>query len=451
MIRRFAEETIIFVSIIKWFILASIIGVIVGCSTAIFLELLEWSSGLVGQNKYYFLLLPFAFFLSALMTKYLAPGAEGHGTEKVIEAVHKSAGKIKAAVVPVKLIATVITLASGGSAGKEGPAAQIGGGLASIFADILKFDDNDRKKLVICGISAGFATIFGAPIAGAIFGIEVLIIGTLLYDVLLPSFIAGMIGYQVAVALGVEYFYYPINFVPVFSQSFFLEVLLSGIFFGICSLLLIEILHLGEHASKKIKIWKPLQGLIGGGILIVLTLIFSTNYLGLGLGRIQYALEGGRILWYVFLLKIIFTSITLNFGGSGGIVTPIFFIGATAGAFFGRALGVDPATFAAIGMVSLLAGAANTPIAASIMAVEIFGAKVAPYAAVACVISFIMTGHRSVYPSQILAIHKTASLDVTLGKEIDEIRTSYHYRQRSITGIIMKCLNIFKGKKEEGS
>ncbi len=123
---------------------------------------------------YSFLLLPAALFLSALLVKYLAPDAEGHGTEKVIEAVHKESGKIKPAVVPVKLVATIVTLALGGSAGKEGPCAQIGAGLASIFADILRFDDHDRKKLVICGISAGFAAVFGTPIAGSIFGVEVL-------------------------------------------------------------------------------------------------------------------------------------------------------------------------------------------------------------------------------------------------------------------------------------
>jgi H+/Cl- antiporter ClcA len=140
----------------------------------------------------------------------------------------------------VKFVTTIITIALGGSVGKEGPCAQIGGGLASIFADLFRFDERDRKKLVVCGISAGFASVFGTPIAGAIFGVEVLFVGAIVYDVLLPSFVAGIISYQVSSELGITYFYHPIEFVPVFSQSFFIKVVLAGIFFGLCSVFLIE-------------------------------------------------------------------------------------------------------------------------------------------------------------------------------------------------------------------
>ena len=153
--RRLKEETILFISVVKWVFLASVIGIIVGLSTTIFLKALNWSIATTNQQPFYFLLLPVALFLSAVLTKYLAPDAEGHGTEKVIEAVHKRSGKINAAVVPVKIVATIITLASGGSAGKEGPCAQIGAGLSSVFADLFKFNESERRKLVICGISGG--------------------------------------------------------------------------------------------------------------------------------------------------------------------------------------------------------------------------------------------------------------------------------------------------------
>ena len=233
--RRFAEETILLISVIKWVFLATVVGIIVGLSTTLFLKLLDWSRLFGVKHSYYFLLLPVALFLSAAIIKYLAPDAEGHGTEKVIEAVHKRSGKIKAAVVPVKLVATLITLAAGGSVGKEGPCAQIGGGLSSVFADLFRFGNRDRKKLVICGISAGFAAVFGTPIAGAIFGVEVLFIGGILYDVLLPSFIAGIMSYHISSSFGIAYFYHTINFVPVFSEAFFLKIVLAGIFFGLCS------------------------------------------------------------------------------------------------------------------------------------------------------------------------------------------------------------------------
>lgn len=445
--RKFTEEIVLFISILKWVVLATGVGIIVGLSTSAFLKVLNWSNILKINYSYYFILLPFGLFISAVMTKYLAPDAEGHGTEKVIEAVHKNSGKIKPTVVPVKLVATIITLATGGSVGKEGPCAQIGAGLTSMFANLLKFDDRDRKKLVICGISAGFASVFGTPLSGAIFGVEVLFIGDILYEVLLPSFISGIVSYHVCSSLGITYFYHPLNFVPVFSEIFFLEIVLAGILFGIVSAILIETLKLGNILSSKLQMSKPLKGIIGGLSIVGLTFLFSKQYLGLGLDIIQSCLEGDKVVWFAFLLKIIFTSISLNFGGSGGIVTPIFFVGATSGIFVAQLLGLDSATLAAVGLVAVLAGAANTPIAASVMAVELFGAKIAPYATVACVISFLMTGHRSVYPSQILSIRKSSSLMVETGKEIEEIEPQFKPRRKSLIGVLLAVIRRVKKAK----
>jgi len=433
---RFKEESVIFISVLKWLVLATVIGIIVGFSTSLFLKALNWSTAYAGRFSWYFLLLPFALLASTLIVKYLAPEAEGHGTEKVIEAVHKRSGKIKVMVVPVKLVATIITLALGGSAGKEGPCAQIGGGLASLFADILKFADIDRKKLVICGISGGFASVFGTPIAGAIFGIEVLFVGSIRYDVLLPSFVAGIISYQVSSWYGITYFYQPVNFVPVFSEAFFIKVVIAGVFFGVISIMIVEMLKFGKAVSASINLSEELKSFIGGVSLVLIALIFSTKYLGLGLEVMESALEGGNIPWYAFIMKTITTSTTLNFGGSGGILTPIFFIGATFGSFMSSILKVDAGMLSAIGFVSVLAGAANTPIAASIMAVEIFGPQVAPYASIACVISFIITGHRSVYPSQVLSIKKSASIHVEIGKELETLDPHYQMRDKSLLRIL---------------
>jgi H+/Cl- antiporter ClcA len=199
-------------------------------------------------------------------------------------------------------------------------------------------------------------------------------------------------------------------------------------------------LKIGERLSERLRIWSPLKGVIGGIVLVGLVYLFSARYLGLGLETVEAGLRGEVTDWYAFLVKPLFTSITLSFGGSGGIVTPIFFIGTTAGAFLAHIFHLNIATFAAIGFVSVLAGAANTPIAASIMAVELFGPTIAPYATVACVISFLITGHRSVYPSQVISMTKSPSLRVEIGKELEKARTTVQLRDKSLTKGILKLL-----------
>ncbi|MGA9119567.1 MAG: chloride channel protein, partial [Bacteroidota bacterium] len=396
---------------------------------------LQWSTTQVHALPYYFLLLPVGFFLSALIVQYLAPDAKGHGTEKVIEAIHQRAGMIKPFVVPVKLVATVVTIATGGSAGKEGPCAQIGAGIASQVARLLRFSEMDRKKLVICGVSAGFSTVFGTPVAGALFGVEVLAVGQLQYSVLFPSFVAGIVGYQISTAFGTTYFHNPINFIPSFSELLFFKVVLFGAAFGVIGLVFIELLKWMEKFADRLHWWIPLKGLFGGALLI-LTLFIGDQYLGLGLSQIEALLNGTAAgTPYDPFMKMLATSTTLAFGGSGGIVTPIFFIGATSGSYLASLIGVNAATGAALGMVALLAGCANTPIAASVMAIEMFGAGLSPYAAIACIVSFLVVGHRSVYPSQVLAMAKSTSLHTELGVPIEDIgETTYRGRPQSIVG-----------------
>jgi len=424
------EQISIFISVTKWLILSSVVGIIIGTSVTLFLKALQISE--INQSflpfpHYY--LLPFGLLFTVYIVKKFAPDADGHGTEKVIEAVHKKSGKIEIAVIPIKLLATIITIFSGGSAGKEGPGAQIGAGMASTTSDFFHFTQADRKKLVICGIGAGFATVFGTPIAGAIFGLEVLVVGIIRYDVLLPSFIAGFSAFSTAQFLGIEYTYFNINFIQPIDLNLFLifKVILAGVFFGLISDITITTLKRVSRAIKKIPLNMYIKSFSAGLFLVIFSFFVGDQYFGLGLSTIDNVLQSNTALneqipWYAFLLKTIYTSITLGSGGSGGIVTPIFYIGATSGHWFGSIVNGNLPFFAALGFVSVLAGTTNTPVAATIMAMELFGLDVAHYAAISIVISFIITGHRSVFPSQILAMKKSDFLKIEPGEDISQTK-----------------------------
>ncbi len=451
-VRKLGEDLALFYSVAKWFLLALVAGLLVGGTAAFFLRLLDLGEALVGARPLHLrcLLLPLGLLTSAMLVFKLAPEAKGHGTEKVIEAVHQRAGRISLSVIPVKLLATVITLSVGGSAGKEGPCAQIGAGITSALASVLRFKDEDRKKLVVCGISAGFAAIFGTPVAGAIFGIEVLFIGQMLYDVMLPSFVSGIVAYHTATLLGVSYPSQTLYVIPDISGSYLLWALAAGCFFGVVALLHIEILGLTERLfdEKPIRPW--LKPLIGGGILLAATALFGPLYLGLGTKTIEAALAGASIPPLAFLLKSLLTGVTLSCGGSGGIVTPTLFVGATSGALFASLTGLDPRFCSALGLTSVLAGAANTPIAATIMAVELFGSKVAPLAALASIVAFVICGHRSVYPSQILARPKAGIF--LLGEPLPVSEASLRHRTTNLLLVRLWYYGkrIFKGGRSFG-
>lgn len=426
--KHFLEQSLIFFSVTKWVLLSSTIGIIIGAIVTFFLNTIHSANNakqFLPFESYY--LLPFGLMLTIFLVKKFAPDATGHGTEKVIEAVHKRDGLIDVSVMPVKLFATVVTIFTGGSVGKEGPGAQIGAGAASFISQIFKFSARDRKKLVICGISAGFASVFGTPISGAIFGVEVLIVGIIMYDVLLPSFIAGFAAYTTAKLLGINYTYFHMEFSNAlpFDITLIIQVILAGLFFGLISYFLITTLKYTEVGIKKVNLNIYLKAFLGGSFLVILSFFIGDQFFGLGLDTISTLFYSDPALsqdvpWYSFIAKTIFTSVTLGAGGSGGVITPIFYVGATSGHFFGTLTGDNIALFAALGFTSVLAGTTNSPIAAIIMAVELFGIEIAHYAAISAVITFLITGHRSVFQSQILQMTKSDMLNIDYGDNIDK-------------------------------
>lgn len=430
---RLTELSILFFSVAKWFLLASVVGLLVGLSSALFLIVLQSSVTFTQSFPYTFLLLPVSLALSGVITSRFAFRARGYGMEQVIRAIHQEGGKIHPRVIPVKFVATIVTIVSGGSAGNVGPCAQIGGALCSTFGRFISLEDIDRVRLVVCGISAGFAAVFGTPVAGALFAIEALWVGRFSYAALFPSLVSAFVGYQVAAHLGVAYLSPVFPSIPSLNVPFLLSVGVAGITFGVAAFAFVEMMGLGKRLALLTKTSSVLTGMIGGFVLIAVTFLFSDDYLGLGWTTVAQALKGDDLPWYAFAVKAITTSVTLNFGGSGGILLPLCFYGAALGSALAQGLGMDPATLAALGFVSVLAGATNTPIASLVLAMELFGPAIAPYAAISCAMSYLLTGHRSVIPTQLLNESKSPSFALTSQQEIERVTLAIKSRRKTLT------------------
>ena len=441
--RWYTEHTALLITTLKWALLGAVAGVCVGAGTRAFLWALAKSGDLVrgiaiGPLPYY-AFLPLALPACAWIIRTFAPTAKGHGTEAVIAAVHKSSGKIDWRVAPIKLLATVLTIAFGGSVGKEGPCAQIGAAIASAFADLLRLNDEDRRRLVICGIGGGFAAVFGTPISGALFGIEVLYLGRIEYPVLFPCLVSGIVAHLVC---GVR------PPVPALADSLaswgrtelVLLAIVSGAVFGLAALVLIETMRGLENGLRRFRGHPYAVAAAGGLFLAVFYRLAGTVYAGLGTETIEAALAGAAsVAFAAFLWKILATSVTLETGGSGGIVTPLFFIGSACGVSLARIFHMPPGPFAAFGFVGVVAAAANTPIAAAVMGIELLPAQTGVYAALAAATAYLLVGHRSVYASQKIGLSKSAGLEVRLDVPIGELtRAGFRVRDGSLTGRVLR-------------
>jgi H+/Cl- antiporter ClcA len=382
--------------------IAIIVGVLVGISSSIFLKLLQFGIDQSKKIDNFYVILPLALFLTSLIIILVSNDSKGHGTEKVIEAFHKNNGKINLSVVPIKMISSVITISFGGSAGKEGPCVQIGAGVCSAVSDLFRLSQEDRKELLICGFASGFASVFGTPISGAIFAVESLKTGRLYVKSLYLGFISSIVSVEVAKCLGIDYFYYTFNIKELVTLTLVLKCLACGVFLGVVSIILIDIFNYFGKQFYNLPIYEPLKGIVGGIILILLTQFLSTKYLGLGTDVIEGVIKGKQVPFFAFLWKIVFTSITFASGGSGGIFTPLFFIGSTSGSTFARIFNLNQGIFSALGIIGILAGASNTPVAALFVAVELFGVDILPLAAIVSGISFMTSGKRSIFSSQLL-------------------------------------------------
>jgi len=434
----YTEHTALVISTLKWSLFGAVAGLCTGFGTRAFLWSLAASDAavrtLLGPRVEPSWLLPLALPACVLLARRFAPSAGGEGVEAVIQAVHEKSGHINWKVAPVKLLGTVLTLAFGGSVGKEGPCAQIGAAITSMFSDVLRLNDTDRRRLVICGIGGGFAAVFGTPISGALFGIEVLYLGHLEYAVLFPCLVSGIVAHLVCgVRPPVPAFHHALA--GIGRPQMFILSIVFGMAFGLIALVLIESMRAAQKGLRRFAGHPYLVAFGGGVALAALYALAGTSYGGLGTETIEAALAGSTaIAALAFLYKIVSTTVSLETGGSGGIVTPLFFIGTTSGAVLARLCHLPIGEFAAFGFVSLVGAAANTPVAAAVMAIEILPGEVGVYAALAAGTAFLMVGHRSVHASQKIGLSKSAGLDVPMEGPIGDLTLSgLHVRKGSLT------------------
>ncbi|MGE7822624.1 voltage-gated chloride channel family protein [Paenibacillus sp. NPDC093718] len=408
---------------VKWVVLGSFVGLMTGSASAFFLYSLDYVTSLRMENPWLLFFLPLGgAVVSFLYYKFGKSCTKGNNL--ILEQIHGGTEAVPLRMAPLVLIGTLITHLFGGSAGREGTAVQMGGSLSEWFGKLIRVTPADRKILLICGISGGFGSIFGTPLAGTLFGLEVLAIGLISHQALLPAFVASLVGNLIATSLwGVSHLHYPIGEIPALSFIVILKVILASILFGLTSRLFSELTHSLKRWYSYFFRNPMIKSAIGGIIIIGLVYLLGTrDYLGLGLPLIETSFTG-EVSPLAFLGKILFTSLTLGAGFQGGEVTPLFAIGATLGNALSEWIGLYAPFLAALGFIAVFCGATNTPIACFIMGIELFGGEGAVYMFMACVISYLFSGHSGIYTSQQIGISKHPFFSFPLGTTLAGAKT----------------------------
>ena len=389
---------------IKWIIISVVTGGLCGGIGAIFHLSIDYATELRGHHPWLLYLLPLGGLLIVFIYKIMNMDKNG-GTNNVINSV-KDNDRIPWKLAPSIFIGTVLTHLLGGSSGREGAALQLGGSIGEQTARIFRQDKMNRNIVVMCGMSGLFSALFGTPVTATVFVIEVVSVGIMYYSGIVPCIISSVVAFIIAGLFGIK----PVSFVidnipPINALNIGRIIILASL----CALVSIIFCIAMKRTSKALKtIFKNayLRAAVGGLAVILLTLLVRTyDYNGAGMDIVAKAIEGNAN-WYDFILKIIFTAITIGAGFKGGEIVPTFFIGATFGCFAGSVLGLDAGFSAALGLVALFCGVVNCPLASIILSIELFGAEGIIYFALASGISYMLSGYYGLYSSQDIAYSK---------------------------------------------
>ncbi len=399
MYSKHPEQFALFPYATKWLLLSTIVGSLSGSASAFLLRALDVATVTRESHHWIVWLLPVAGFAVGWIYLKVGQRVEG-GNNLLIDEIHDPQKVIPLRMVPLILGSTVVSHLFGASVGREGTAVQMGGALADQLTHALKLEKEERRILLMAGISAGFASVFGTPLAGALFGLEVLAIGRMRYDALLPCVVAAVVGDQITPLWGVHHAHYAAGVIPELSAWGLTAVLLAGGVFGVVGMVFADATHWLSAFVKRHVRYAPLRPLIGGSLLAAtFWWLDAWRYAGLGIPVIVDSFTQPVAPWD-FAAKMAFTVASLGSGFKGGEVTPLFFIGATLGNALAPILQMPSPLLAALGFVGVFAGAANTPLACTLMAIELFGAPIGVYAVVTCVMAYLFSGRTGIYRAQ---------------------------------------------------
>lgn len=414
-----AEHLALIRAFCKWTLFGTLVGGLAGSASALFLYLLSLATETRLAHHWLLWLLPAGGFLIGWVYHTYAGDAR-KGNNLLLEEIHQPQGRVPFRMAPLILATTVLTHLLGGSAGREGTAVQMGGSLAATLSRFLKLSPEDRRLLLMSGISAGFGSVFGTPLAGTIFGLEVLRVGGMRYDALLACLVASYAGDWVTSAWGAHHTHYAVSAAPALSLGIAGKIAVAAVAFGLTSLAFASLTHWLKDLFASLLSWAPLRPVVGGVVVIGMTyLVGTTDYLGLGVPMISRAVSPEAVPTLAFAWKLAFTAVTLGSGFQGGEVTPLFFMGATLGHTLGGLMGLPADFMGALGFVAVFGAAANTPLACLAMGIELFGGgpMVAPLA-LACILAYIFSGHHGIYLAQPLEVSKSQFLRVPGGSTL---------------------------------